>query len=291
MIDTLLETQSQSSTSRLLRIGRSCISHIMCKAVEHGLLLRDKDKIYEHVSIDEKAYKVGHKYGTILYDDDGLVIDVVDGRTTQSVKELFTKRLTEEQRKGIKTICMDMWDNFIDGAKLYLRNALICHDHYHLITYLNKAVDCVRKREVKDKVELVRTKYLWLKDRMSFTDKERVKFEALTGATYQTSQAWYIKEVFRAIAFGGTYKYPEMQYWLWKMHARRKNIPEVNAVVDMFERHDRGIINAMRTGRNNGKAERRNGSIQELRTVGRGFYDFNHFRTTILFFYGGLKLC
>lgn len=56
------------------------------------------------------------------------------------------------------------------------------------------------------------------------------------------------------------------------------------------ERHEKGIINAFVTGRNNGRAERLNGSIQELKTIGRGYKDVNRFRIAILFFHGGLVL-
>lgn len=58
----------------------------------------------------------------------------------------------------------------------------------------------------------------------------------------------------------------------------------------MFGRHEKGIINAIVTGRNNGRAERMNGSIQELKTIGRGYKDVNRFRIAILFFHGGLVL-
>ena len=274
-----------------MKIGRSTIRLVMEQAVERGMSLRDKDRIYEHLCIDEKSYQKHHRYGSILYDEDGTVIDVVEGRSKDSVRELFAGCLSPKQRMCVRTIAMDMLDTFINGAKTYLPNALICHDHYHLVTYLQDAVDKVRKREVKHQAELRKSKYLWLKDRMSFTDGERLRFDALSAAIYETSRAWHIKEMFREITFGGEYQYQNIQYWLWKMLARAKHIPEIDKVLNMFDSHDIGIMNAMRTGRNNGKAERRNGAIQELRTVGRGFYDFQHFRTTILFFHGGLKLC
>ena len=69
-----------------------------------------------------------------------------------------------------------------------------------------------------------------------------------------------------------------------------KDIPEIDKVLGMFAMHSTGILNALRTGKNNGKAERLNGSIQELKTIGRGYKDAEHFRTAILFFHGGLVL-
>jgi transposase len=40
----------------------------------------------------------------------------------------------------------------------------------------------------------------------------------------------------------------------------------------------------------NAMAERLNGKIQELKTVGKGYRTFANFRSAILFFHGGLDL-
>jgi transposase len=58
----------------------------------------------------------------------------------------------------------------------------------------------------------------------------------------------------------------------------------------MFERHEHGIINAMKTGANNARAERLNGAIQELKSIGRGYRNTDNFRIAILFFHGNLDL-
>ena len=76
----------------------------------------------------------------------------------------------------------------------------------------------------------------------------------------------------------------------WMADALRYNIREINEVVFMFKRHLKGIISAMVTGAKNGKAERTNGSIQAIRTIGRGYGTSERYRIAILFFYGGLDM-
>ncbi len=76
----------------------------------------------------------------------------------------------------------------------------------------------------------------------------------------------------------------------WMADALRYNIGEINDVVFMLKRHLKGIISAMVTGANNGKAERTNGSIQEIKTIGRGYGTAERYRIAILFFYGGLDM-
>lgn len=89
----------------------------MEQAVEHGMSLRDKDIVYEHVCVDEKSYQKHHRYGSILYDEDGTVIDVVEGRSKESVRKLFAGCLTPRQRMCVKTIAMDMLDTFINAQR------------------------------------------------------------------------------------------------------------------------------------------------------------------------------
>lgn len=76
----------------------------------------------------------------------------------------------------------------------------------------------------------------------------------------------------------------------WMADALRYNIGEINDLVFMLKRHLKGIISAMVTGANNGKAERTNGSIQEIKTIGRGYCTAERYRIAILFFYGGLDM-
>lgn len=58
------------------------------------------------------------------------------------------------------------------------------------------------------------------------------------------------------------------------MDAQKANIKEMNEVVEMFDRHQNGIVNAIETGATNVRAERLNGSIQEIKTIAGGYrYD------------------
>jgi len=76
----------------------------------------------------------------------------------------------------------------------------------------------------------------------------------------------------------------------WRRHAINCNIPEITAVVEMFDRHMKGIINAIECGSTNARAERINGAIQELKTIGRGYANPQNFINAILFFHGDLDV-
>lgn len=263
----------------------------MQRSVERGMSRRDKSDRYYYLSIDEKSVHKGHDYISILSDEaTGVVIEVVEGRTKESVDKLCKEGLSEAQRDDVKTICTDMWDPFIYGAKSYFKNSLHCHDNFHLVGYLNKAVDKIRRREVKTQDELKKSKYLFLKDKLNFTETQRLKFEAIRKGNYEVSRAWQVKENFRDIQFKQDRAQAISMYAYWRMDAKHTNIKEMNEVVEMFDRHQDGIINAIQTGANNARAERVNGSIQELKSIGRGYRKTENFRNAILFFHGNLDL-
>jgi transposase len=213
----------------------------------------------------------------------------VEGRTKAAAQQLCTT-LNEVQRAEVNTVCTDMWEPFIEAAQEHFINALHCHDNFHLVSYLNKAVDKVRRREVKEFDALKRTKYLWLKDTANFTELQRLRFEVVNNCNYEVSRAWRIKENFRDIVFRQPYAIAEGLYEQWVRDARQAGIKEIIEVVDMFERHREGIINAITTGCNNARAERVNGAIQEIKTIGRGYRKTANFRTAILFWNGNLNL-
>ena len=193
-------TKSQTKTADLLRISFVQVHRVMRRSVEIGLRRRDPNEQYYYLSIDEKAILKGHKYITVLSDEQsGIVLDVIEGRSDESVEELCQTALNEPQRANVKTVCSDMWKPYIKGVKDWFPNALHCHDPFHCVGYLNKAVDNVRKREVKQHEDLRKTKWLFLKDKASFTDEQYFKFESIMGVNYEVSRAWIIKENFRDI--------------------------------------------------------------------------------------------
>ncbi len=58
----------------------------------------------------------------------------------------------------------------------------------------------------------------------------------------------------------------------------------------MFTRHIIGVCNALVETLSKAMAERLNGKIQEIKTIGRGYRTFQNFRSAILFFNDGLNL-
>ena len=82
----------------------------------------------------------------------------------------------------------------------------------------------------------------------------------------------------------------EAIFEIWHKTVKKSGIAEVIKVAEMFANHLRGVLNAMTSEVSNAIAERLNGKIQLLKSIGRGYRKFENFRSAILFFYGKLDL-
>jgi transposase len=200
VIDLLQATKNQTKTAALLRMGFGQINRIMYNAAERGLGRRNTLGEVRHISIDEKSFKRGHDYITVLSSPEtGAVLNVSHGRKKEDVKKVIEETFTTEQQATIETASTDMWEAYIKTVKDQLPAAKICHDKFHLVKYLNQAVDIVRRKETKTQEALKHSRYIWLKDQANLTEKQRIKFEAINKVNYETARAWRIKENFRDI--------------------------------------------------------------------------------------------
>jgi hypothetical protein len=76
----------------------------------------------------------------------------------------------------------------------------------------------------------------------------------------------------------------------WTTDSKRKNIKEIDNVVETVNNPISGVVNALTLNLSNALAERLNGKIQELKTVAKGYRTFVNIRSVLLFFHFGLDL-
>lgn len=291
VIDLLRMSGNQTRTAALLRCGFNVVNRIIHLSCERGMGRRKLEgHVLEHLSIDEKSFKKGHKYVTVLSEPrSGCVLDVEEDRTKKACTALLDKTLTEAQQRKVRTVSVDMWKAFINTVKQAMPQADIVHDRFHLVKYLNDALDKVRRREVKTHALLRNSRYALLKNPQNLTEKQRITFEQIKAANHEVAQAWQVRENFKCLFSSNPHEAFGL-YMKWAADATHRNMKEVTKVVDMFHAHLRGVINALVTTFSNAMAERLNGKIQQLKSIGRGYRKFANFRSAILFFHGGLDL-
>ena len=148
IIDASKSTKNQSKTCSLLRAGFSLVNRIIHLSVERGA--RRVEQPYTSLSIDEKSFRKGHHFVSVLScPQTRTVINVSEGRTKQVAKKNNYQFINRKPAAIVETVSMDMGRTYIHAVKDTLPGSHICFDKFHLVKYLNEAVGEVRRREVK----------------------------------------------------------------------------------------------------------------------------------------------
>ncbi len=293
VIELLQATKNQSKTAEYLDCGFRLVNRIMHRSTQRGIKRRNIKRMpFEHISIDEKSFRKGHKYVTIIsHPKSGVVLDVGQDRDTASVEKLLDKTFTPEQLQNINTVSMDMWKPYINSIEHKAPDAEIVHDKFHLIKYLNDAIDKVRCREVKKNDILKNSRYILLKNEENLTSKQQVKYQMIKDSNFEVTKAINIRENFKSLFDYCHNTQGALEIFKdWVRDSYSKCIKEINKVIRTFAKHVIGIVNALISGLSNAMAERLNGKIQEIKTSARGYRTFENFRSAILFFHGRLYL-
>jgi transposase len=146
-----LKAASQKAVSERLALSWDEIHGIMERAVTRGLERRTSETVAK-LGVDEKAFRKGHQYFTLVNDlERGRVLYVAEDRTRTSL-DGFWETLTNEQRAGITAVAMDMWDPYVNSTREHLADAdgKIVFDKFHIAKHLGEAVDRVRAARKQD---------------------------------------------------------------------------------------------------------------------------------------------
>lgn len=142
-IEVLRASARVSQACGLLRIGWEAAQQIMERAVERGLDRRQLEGL-AHLGMDEKSFKRGQSYITLLTDlDQGRVLDVETGRTREAAQGVWCT-LSPEQKEAVEAVAVDMWEPFVQTIRAEVPQADIVHDRYPVSAYLNEAVAKLR---------------------------------------------------------------------------------------------------------------------------------------------------
>jgi transposase len=145
-----LKAASQSAVAQLLHLSWDEMHGIMERAVERGLERRAVAPLGK-IGVDEKAFRKGHNYVTIVNDlERSRVLYVAEERKRSSLDGFWTT-LTKEQLESIAAVAMDMWDPFVGSVLAHVPDAAkkIVFDKFHVARHLGLAVDQVRRKEAK----------------------------------------------------------------------------------------------------------------------------------------------
>jgi transposase len=291
-----LKHASQKAVAEQLQLSWDEIHGIMERAVERGLARRQAEEIPQ-LGVDEKAFRKGHKYLTLVNDLTRLRVLYVAEDREQSSLDGFWPTITAEQRASIQAVAMDMWDPYVASVREHLTEAgkKIVFDKFHIAKHLGEAVDRVRRREHKVlKAEgderLTGTKYDWLRNPAAMNGEQKQEFVELRQSELKTARAWALKETAMAL-YNYVYEKPARKHFHWWYNwAVRSRLQPIKEVASMLKRRFENIITYLQHQITNAASESLNAKIQWVKYTARGFRNKQNFIHAIYFHCGGLDL-
>lgn len=297
IIDVIHQCSTLSGARRLLRISWDEAWGVMDRAVRRGQA-RKPARALRYVGVDEKAFRKGHVYHTVVCDLERSTVEYVgEGRGVESLVPFYAG-LTDAERDALQAVAMDMWDPYIKATREGLPDGAdrIVFDRFHVMRDITTAVDLVRKQEHRTLLRqtgasvLTGTKYLWLYAAERLPTTRRGAFQELRALNLKVARAWAIKESLRAL---WDYRQPAAVarfFRQWYGWARRSQLEPIRRVAATLRRHVAGVLRYCRHRITNGVAEGLNSKIMTIKRKACGFRNPQHFTTAIYFHCGGLDL-
>jgi len=293
-VEVLLACANVQAGCELLGIGWETGHEIMKRAVARGLERRQLDQL-KHLGMDEKSFKRGQSYITLLTDlEQSRVLEVVEDRTREAAGQLW-ETLSPEQKASVEAVAVDMWAPFIQTIQTQVPDADVVHDKFHVSKYLNEAVDKVRRQEHKELLAqgdetLKGSRQLWLYNPQNFSPEQATEFAALKDLQLKVARAWAAKELFTKFWQYQEAGWARRFFKDWFGWVSRSRLKPMIAVARMLKRHLENLLTYLKHHITNAVTEGLNSKIQSLKAAARGFRNFKNYRTRILFFCGKLDL-
>jgi transposase len=226
------------------------------------------------VGFDETSSRRGHDYVSLFVDLEGpRVLFATEGKDSSTV-ERFKQDLIEHGgcERNIEQMCCDMSPAFIRGARVQFPETELTFDKFHIMKIVNDAVDEVRKQEQKERPELAKSRYIWLKNPANLKQSQTLALENLTvkKLNLKTSRAYHIRLNFQEL-----FKQPSQEaedflkkWYFWATHSRLEPIKEAAYTI---KRHWNGVLQWFKSQINNGILEGINSLIQAAKARARGY--------------------
>lgn len=238
-----------------------------------------------HISVDEVAWQKWHKYVTNVVDiDQRKVIWNHNGRGKKTL-DAFFNALGDKKSSQIDAVACDGARGFLSSIRQHAKNALIVLDHFHVKSYLNDALDTVRKEELRkarkyehtDLADLLhcRKKFILMQGKPS--EKQRSVLEQLADLNETIYQAMLLKEQFLEIYWSGSRKTAQAGLRQWISAAFASKIPAFVALAQKFFRKRHFILNFFLMRITSAISEGINNKIKRLKRMAYGYKDVTYF--------------
>lgn len=273
MIMTLAKAMPVKTIGSFVNEHDTRLWRIVHHYVDKGRSRADYSQV-KNVGFDETSSKRGHNYVSLFVDlKSPRVLFATEGKDSSTV-ERFKQDLIEHSgcAENIGQMCCDMSPAFIKGVREQFPDAKLTFDKFHIMKIINEAIDEVRRQEQKDRPELAKSRYIWLKNRDNLKKSQINTLEKLTvrKLNLKTSRAYHIRLNFQEL-FNQPPETAEIflkKWYFWATHSRLEPMKEAAYTI---KRHWDGVLQWFKSQINNGILEGINSLIQAAKAKARGY--------------------
>ena len=237
------------------------------------------------MSVDEVAWQKWHKYVTNVVDiEQRKVIWNHDGRGKSTLDAFFTD-LGQEKSAQIEAVACDGARGFLSSIKRHAKNALIVLDHFHVKSYLNDALDTVRKEELRqarmardfDLANLLHCRKKFILMQGTPSKRQRHVLEQLAELNSTVYRAMLLKEQFLEIYRSDSRKNAQAGLRQWIGAALASKIPAFIELGQKFFRKRHFVLNFFQMRITSAISEGINNKIKRLKRMAYGYKDVAYF--------------
>ena len=301
---------SKKAISQYMRISWNTVGPIIERVRDE--LDIDPEHRYDNltcIGIDETSYRKGYKYMTIVINHDtGAVIWASPGYGDDVLAKFF-EELTEEQKASIKLVSADGAKYIARCVEKYCPNATRCIDPFHVVEWINEALNSVRiqawheaqensknkqeqqksedqKKSVTSKKSdeasaIKNTKYALSKNPENLTVNQRAKLELIAKTDTRLWRGYKLKETLRNV-FKLTLAAGKEALDKWISWAQRCRIPAFVELQKKIKRHYDAILATLEYHISNARSEAVNNKIKLAIRMAYGFRNIGNMISMIM---------
>jgi transposase len=206
------------------------------------------------IGVDEIQWQRGHRYLTLVYQiDDGRkrLLWIAQERTEASLRGFFNV-LSDQVRTGIRFVCSDMCQAYLNVIAEQATGALHVLDRFHIMKSLNEAIDDVRRTEARRMKQdgheplLKHSRWCLLKRPENLSDRQTAKLAELLKYNLQSVRSYLMREDFQQfweyISPGWAGRFLDQ----WCTRAMRSKIEPMKKIARSLRAHRALILNWFR---------------------------------------------
>jgi transposase len=240
------------------------------------------------LGIDEISLKKRHKQFVLVISDisSRSILAVLPDRRKETL-EKWLDELTEEQRRAIKFVSIDMWAPYAQAARAKLPKARLTVDRFHVMKQLNERLGQMRRKiqralpeEKKDMLKGMR--WILVKNREELSAEEEARLTKVLARHPELRELYLLKEEFRCI-FEKVRSRDKASHFLkaWVYKAQITGNLFLLKFVGTLKNWWNEILNYFVERVTNGFVEGLNNSIRNIIRTAFGYRNFENFRLRV----------